>query len=223
MEISHGDSSPSTKIVLYSYWKSSCSWRVRFALRLKGLAYKYKAVNLAKREHFSPEFEKLNPLHFVPVLVDGSVVVAESYAILLYLEDKYPQIALLPADPKLKAINLQIASIINSSIQPFHMLGILKRIEEMCGPEESRSFAQSNIDKGFHCLENLLQKKSGRYATGEQLHMADVFLAPQIAVAADRFGVDMSKFPTLGRIYEAYKLLPEFHDSSPQKQPDAEN
>ncbi|CAM8987320.1 unnamed protein product [Rhodiola kirilowii] len=213
----------SPKIVLYSYWQSSCSWRVRFALRLKGLCFEYKGVNLAKGEQFSADFEKLNPLRFVPVLVDGSLVVADSYAILLYLEDKYPQNPLLPADPELKAINLQIASIVNSSIQPLHMLGILKWFEEKCDPDESHSFAQCNIEKGFHSLEKLLQKYSGRYATGEQLCMADVFLAPQIAVATKRFSVDMSKFPTLARIHEEYKLLPEFQDSSPKKQPDAEH
>lgn len=71
------------KLKLYSHWQSSCSWRVRFALNLKGLSYDYKAVNLAKGEQFSPEFEKLNPLHFVPVLVDDDIVVSDSYAILL--------------------------------------------------------------------------------------------------------------------------------------------
>ncbi|KAA3462172.1 glutathione S-transferase zeta class-like [Gossypium australe] len=73
----------SPKLALYSYWQSSCSWRVRFALNLKGISYEYKAVNLSKGEQFTPEFEKLNPLHFVPVLVDGDVVVSDSYAILL--------------------------------------------------------------------------------------------------------------------------------------------
>lgn len=77
------NSSSSSKLVLYSYWQSSCSWRVRFALKLKGLIYEYKAVDLSKGEQFSPEFEELNPLHFVPVLVDGDVVVSDSYAILL--------------------------------------------------------------------------------------------------------------------------------------------
>ncbi|MBA0717681.1 hypothetical protein Golax_005475, partial [Gossypium laxum] len=77
----------SPKLALYSYWQSSCSWRVRFALNLKGISYEYKAVNLSKGEQFTPEFEKLNPLHFVPVLVDGDVVVSDSYAILLLVSE----------------------------------------------------------------------------------------------------------------------------------------
>nr|GMD62057.1 glutathione S-transferase zeta class-like isoform X1 [Ipomoea batatas] len=120
------ESSSSSKLVLYSYWQSSCSWRVRFALSLKGLSYEYRAVNLSKGEQFDPEFEKLNPLRYVPVLVDGGdVVIADSYAILLYLEEKYPKHPLLPLDPQLRAINLQAASIVCSSIQPLHMLSLL--------------------------------------------------------------------------------------------------
>ncbi|CAN6566382.1 unnamed protein product [Malus baccata var. baccata] len=74
-----------SKLLLYSYWQSSCSWRVRFALNIKGLPYEYKPVNLPAGEQFSPEFKCLNPLHFVPVLVDGDTVVSDSFAILLSL------------------------------------------------------------------------------------------------------------------------------------------
>ncbi|XP_007052054.2 PREDICTED: glutathione S-transferase 2 isoform X5 [Theobroma cacao] len=164
----------SSKLVLYSYWQSSCSWRVRFALNLKGLSYEYKAVNLAKGEQFTPDFEKLNPLHFVPVLVDGDVVVSDSYAILMYLEEKYPQRTLLPADPQQKALNLQVASIISSSIQPLLMLSILKYLEEKVGLEERLLFVQTNIEKGFLALEKLLKDFVGKYATGEEVYMGFV-------------------------------------------------
>ncbi|XWS45936.1 hypothetical protein CRYUN_Cryun14cG0022100 [Craigia yunnanensis] len=193
----------SSKLVLYSYWQSSCSWRVRFALNLKGISYEYKAVNLAKGEQFSPEFEKLNPLHFVPVLVDGGVIVSDSYAILMYLEEKYPQRTLLPTDAQRKALNLQ------------------KYTEEKVGPQERLLFAQTNIEKGFLALEKLLKDFAGKYATGEVVCMADVFMAPQIAVATERFKIDMSKYPTLSSIYESQKALPEFVAASPERQPDA--
>ncbi|XP_012437602.1 glutathione S-transferase zeta class isoform X6 [Gossypium raimondii] len=211
----------SPKLALYSYWQSSCSWRVRFALNLKGISYEYKAVNLSKGEQFTPEFEKLNPLHFVPVLVDGDVVVSDSYAILLYLEEKYPQRALLPADPQLKALNLQVASIVTSSIQPLHMLSTLKYLEQNVGPQESLLFAQTNVEKGFNALEKLLKDINGKYATGDEVYMADVFMAPQIAAAMQRFKIDMSKYPRLCRIFESLKALLEFLDASPERQPDA--
>ncbi|KAF9615353.1 hypothetical protein IFM89_023004 [Coptis chinensis] len=224
--------SSSSKLVLYSFWQSSCAWRVRFALNLKGLAYEYKAVDLYKGEQFSPEFESLNPLHFVPVLVDGDLILSDSFAILLYLEDKYPQRALLPVDIKQKAFNLQVASIVASSIQPLHLLGRLKSIEEKVGPAEQRLLLQIHMKKGFVALEKLLRECSGRYAIGDEICLsvdttkgfymqADVFLAPQISAAAARFNIDMSEFPTLSKVHEAYKVLPAFQASLPQQQPDA--
>ncbi|KAJ7962212.1 Glutathione S-transferase [Quillaja saponaria] len=203
-------SSSASKLVLYSFWQSSCSWRVRFALNLKGLLYEYKAVNLTKGEHYGP-------------VVDDDIVLSDSYAILLYLEEKYTQKPLLPVNPWLRALNLQVASIINSSIQPLHMMAILMYMEKKLGIREPQLFAQSAIEKGLYALERLLKDVASTYATGEEVYMADVFLAPQIAVASTRFSIDMSKFPTLSRIYESYKALPEFQASSPESQPDACN
>ncbi|CAN1146034.1 Glutathione S-transferase zeta class [Linum perenne] len=100
-------SSGHNQLKLYSYWRSSCSCRVRIALNLKGIKYDYVAVDLVKGEQSSPEFLKLNPLGFVPVLVDGDVVISDSFAILMYLEEKYPQAPLLPSDLSKRAINYQ--------------------------------------------------------------------------------------------------------------------
>ncbi|GKU88373.1 hypothetical protein SLEP1_g2648 [Rubroshorea leprosula] len=211
----------SSNLILYSFWQSSCSWRVRFALNLKGLPYEYRAVNLSKGEQHTPEFEKINPLRYVPVLVDGDVIISDSYAISLFLEEKYPQRPLLPTDPRRRTVNLQVASIISSSIQPLHMLSVLKHIEDRFGAEERLLWAHTYMEKGFLALEKVLEDFDGRYATGEEVYMADVFLAPQVAMATERFKIDMSKFPRLGRIYESLKTLPEFQAASPQRQPDA--
>ncbi|XP_049380737.1 LOW QUALITY PROTEIN: glutathione S-transferase zeta class-like [Solanum stenotomum] len=216
------DSTWVSKIVLYSFWQSSCSWRVRFALNLKGLSYEYRAVNLGKGEQFTSEFDKLNPLHYVPVLVDGDVVISDSYAILLYLEEKYHQRPLLPVEPQLRALNLQAASIVSSNMQPLHMLSVLRYMEERVGPEEKQLWAKFHIQKGFGALEKLLTGSAGKYATGDEVYMADVFLAPQIAVATKRFNIDMSEFPTLRKyIYDSCEALPEFQASLPERQPDA--
>ncbi|KAL3536952.1 hypothetical protein ACH5RR_000318 [Cinchona calisaya] len=219
--LSPADNSSSPKLILYSFWRSTSSWRVRFALNLKGLPYEYRAVNLSKGENFSPEFEKLNPLHLVPVLADGDVIVSDSLAILLYLEEKYPEKALLPVDPQLRAINLQAANIVSCSIQPLHMMTVQKYFDERLGSEERSSWTQSHIEKCLFALEKLLDRFAGKYATGEEIYLADVFLAPQIAVSPERFNVDMSKFPILSKIFNSYKNLPEFLASLPEKQPDA--
>ncbi|XP_074279964.1 glutathione S-transferase zeta class-like [Silene latifolia] len=211
----------SSCLVLYSHWYSSCSWRVRFALNLKGLPYEYKSVDLVNGEQYTPEFEKINPLHLVPILVDDEVVVADSLAILMYLEDKYPERPLLPADPRQKAISLQVASVVGSSMQPLHMRGVQMSIEKKLGEEEALLWVQQIINKGFYALETLLKDLAGKYSIGDKASMADVFLAPQVSIAMSRFHIDMSKYPTLNRVYESCRSLSEYQASLPESQPDA--
>nr|ABK25945.1 unknown [Picea sitchensis] len=215
-----GTSPTSAKLKLYSYWRSSCSWRVRIALNLKGLPYEYKAVNILQGEHHSEEFTKLNPLQFVPTLVDGDIIVSDSLAILLYLEDKFPEHPLLPDDLHLKAISLQAAALVGSNIQPFQNLAILNLIGEKLGPEERLAWPKHFIEKGFTALEKLLKGVAGKYSVGDQLTLADIFLVPQV-FSARRFNVDMSKFPTLNRINQELAELPEFQAALPERQPDA--
>ncbi|KAK4580650.1 hypothetical protein RGQ29_024335 [Quercus rubra] len=217
------DNKQESELKLYSHWKSSCSFRALIALNLKGLKYEYKAVNLAKGEQFSPEFTKLNPIGYVPVLVDGDLVLSDSFAILLYLEEKYPHHhPFLPQDLHKKAINFQAANIVSSSIQPFQNLAALKSIEEKISsdPDVKLAWTQHHIKKGFVALERLLKDYAGRFATGDEVYLADLFLAPQIHAAINWFNVDMTQFPLLSRLNEAYNEIPAFQDAMPEKQPD---
>ncbi|QCE02918.1 maleylacetoacetate isomerase [Vigna unguiculata] len=132
-----------------------------------------------------------------------------------HLEEKYTQKPLLQVGPQLRALNLQVASIVHSSIQPLHMLSLLKDMEKKFGAE-SKPWAQFTINKGFSALEKLLKDFAATYASGNV--SADVFLVADIEQSVERFGVDMSKFPTLSRLYETYKALPEFQASSHQRQ-----
>lgn len=208
------------KLQLYSYHRSSCSYRVRIALNLKGLDYEYKAVNLLKGEQQSPEFLKVNPIGYVPALVDGDIVLADSFAIIMYLEEKFPQHPLLPRDLEKRAINYQAANIVSASIQPLQNLDVLKYIEEKVGPDAKLPWVQKHIGKGFAALEKLLKDHAGKYATGDDVFLADVFLAPQIHGSVQRFNLDMTAFPLLGRLHEAYLQLPAFKDAMPENQPD---
>ncbi|XP_011028461.1 PREDICTED: glutathione S-transferase zeta class-like isoform X2 [Populus euphratica] len=195
------------KLKLYSYWRSSCSQRVRIALNLK-------------------DFLKLNPLGYVPALVDGEIVISDSFAILMYLEEKYPQHPLLPSDLQKKALNYQAANVVCSSIQPLptqplQNMAVLKYINEKVGPDEVIPWVQSHINKGFAALEKLLKDSAGKYATGDEVSMADLFIEPQIHGAIKRFNVDMTQFPLLSRLHEAYSELPAFQNAMPENQPDA--
>ncbi|KAH9750120.1 glutathione S-transferase Z1 [Citrus sinensis] len=190
------------KLKLYSYWRSSCSHRVRIGLNLK-------------------DFLKINPIGYVPALVDGDFVVSDSFAILMYLEEKYPQPPLLPSDLKRKAINYQAANIVSSSIQPLQNLAVVKYIEEKAGADERDIWAKTHIGKGFAALEKLLKDYAGKYATGDEVFLADLYLAPQLYAAVNRFNLDMTQFPLLLRLHEAYSKLPAFQNAAPEKQPDA--
>ncbi|GMY04943.1 glutathione S-transferase zeta class-like [Fagus crenata] len=195
--------SDQNELKLYSNWRSSCSFRVRIALNLK-------------------EFTKLNPIGYVPVLVHGDMVLADSFAIIMYLEDKYPHHhPLLPKDIHKKAINYQFASIVSSSIQPYQNIATLKSIGEKLGPDAQLAWAKHHVEKGCIALERLLKDHAGRFATGDEIFLADLFLAPQIHAAFTRFNVDKTQFPILSRLYDTYNEIPAFQDAMPEKQPDA--
>uniref|UniRef100_A0ACD5ZF17 Uncharacterized protein n=1 Tax=Avena sativa TaxID=4498 RepID=A0ACD5ZF17_AVESA len=205
-----------TKPVLYSSWISSCSYRVRIALNLKGVEYEYRAVAWN-----DPDYEKINPIKYVPALQDGDVLVSDSLAIILYLEEKYPQRPLLPQDLKKKALNLQIANIVCSSIQPLQCYAVVGLVNGKLGSDESLQIVHHYIDKGFRAIEKLLEGCDTEFATGDEVQLADVFLAPQIHAGVTRFQTDMSKYPHLERFYKAYMEIPAFQVTCPENQPDA--
>ncbi|KFK33437.1 hypothetical protein AALP_AA5G013700 [Arabis alpina] len=190
------------KIKLYSYWRSSCAHRVRIALTLKGLEYEYIPVNLIKGDQLDPDFKEINPMGTVPALVDGDVVISDSFAIIMYLDEKYPEPPLLPRDLHQRALNYQLSSIVFSGIQPHQNLALMGVLEKKINAEEKTTWINNAITKGFTALEKLLVSRAGKYATGDEVCLADLFLAPQIHGAINRFQISMEPYPILTNIYE---------------------
>lgn len=209
-------SSAAVKPILYSYFRSSCSWRVRIALALKGIAYDQVPVNLVKDggQQFSAEFKAVNPMKQVPALKIDGITITQSLAIIQYLEDTRPNPRLLPQDPKKRAQVRMISDHIASGIQPLQNLSVLNKMGE-----RKMEWAQQCITSGFQALEQILQHTAGRYCVGDEVSMADLCLVPQ-AANAERYGVSLDPYPTITRINKALLELEAFKVSHPSRQPD---
>jgi maleylacetoacetate isomerase/maleylpyruvate isomerase len=211
------------KLVLYHYWRSSSSWRVRFALAHKGLAYESKFVNLLKSEQLTDEHKQISPMGVVPcLLVDGRML-TESMAICEYLDEVAPERPLLPRDPWLRARVRQVAELVNAGIQPLQNLIVLERVSHDSAPR--KAWLQFFNERGLRAIEALLESFekegiSGRFVVGDELTLADIFLVPQV-FSALRFEVPLEPFPRAARIYQTCMQLEAAIASSPSKQPDA--
>lgn len=210
---------------LYNYWRSSASWRVRIGLNLKGLSYEYVPVHLVKDggEQHSEAYRAINPMRSVPTLelTEAGQVrrLAQSMAILEYLEERHPSPALLPADPYLRARCRMAAEIVNSGIQPLQNLGVLQRIKgELKG--DDKAWSAYWIDRGLTAFQASIQETAGTYCFGDSVSFADIFLIPQL-FGARRFGVDLAPYALLTRIEEACASLPAFQAAHADRQPDA--
>jgi maleylpyruvate isomerase len=210
-------------LILHSYFRSSCSWRVRIALAHKGLSYDYVPVHLLRDggEQYLERHRRLNPMQQVPVLVDGETVIAQSMAILEYLEERHPRPTLLPGDARDRARIRQLAEIVNSGVQPLQNLRVMGRLRQQHGLDDAavKAWSAHWIENGFQALERLTEKWSGSTCVGDQVSLADAYLVPQL-YNARRFGVELSPFPTLLRVEAALTRLPAFVDSHPDNQPD---
>lgn len=210
---------------LYNYWRSSSSWRVRIALAHKNLPYDYVPVNLVRDggEQHRAEFSALNPMEQVPALelVHGgkTQTLAQSLAILEYLEETHPTPPLLPKDPMARARVREIANLINAGIQPLQNLSVLQYVESAFKADRA-VWATHWITAGLKALEALAKPLAKRCLVGDDVSLADACLVPQL-YAARRFDVDMKPFPTLLRVEEYVQTLPAFVKAHAGKQIDA--
>ena len=209
---------------LYTYFRSSAAFRVRIALNLKGLAYEPAFVHLGKGEHLQPAFARVNPQGLLPALeVDGTLL-AQSIAIMEYLEEAHPQPALLPKEPLARARVRSLALIVACEIHPLNNPRVLKYVKNTLGhsQEEVDTWYRHWIADGLAKLEaELCRPGTGRHSQGDTPTMADCCLVPQI-FNARRFQCDLSLFPTVMRVFDACMKLDAFDRAQPTKQPDAE-
>ena len=209
---------------LYSFFRSSAAFRVRIALNLKGVAYETESVDLPRGAHRAPEFLAMNPQATIPVLDDDGVILWQSLAILEYLDTRYPEPRLIPAEPVARAHVQALAQAIVCEIHPLNNLRVLRYLRGELELDEDavQRWYHHWIAETFRGLEALVARSgSARCCFGDALSIADVCLVPQI-YNARRFACDLAPYPTLVRIADGLRAEPAFARAAPEAQPDAE-
>ena len=206
---------------LYSYYRSSAAYRVRIALNLKQIEHSIVPVNLLKKEHKSADYLTKQPQGLVPCLeIDNGQFLAQSGAMLSYLDKLYPSSTLLPPDPFEAAKIQSFVDMIGCDIHPVCNLRILNylTVDLKVDAEQKMAWYQHWIIIGFAALESMLGNT--KYCFGDRITLADVYLIPQVYNAL-RFEVDMSAFPKIMQAYQNCNQLETFIKAAPENQLDA--
>ncbi len=222
---------------LYSYFRSSAAYRVRIVLNLKQLDYTIVPIHLVRNggAQYSPAYLAINPQGLVPSLdvtaqslgsedqQHRSEIITQSSAMIEYLEEAFPQPALLPINLTERAYVRTLTQIIACDMHPINNLRVLRYLEGHfdCDDTENLRWYHHWLTNGFSAIETLLiNKGSNHYCYGEQITLADAYLIPQVYNAL-RFKFDMTSYPAVNRIYQHCIQLPAFFDAAPEQQPDA--
>ena len=209
--------------ILYQFWISSSSWRVRWALAIKHIAFDSVEVDLRVGAQRSPEHLRRNAMGYVPTLAIDGRVLGESVAIIEYLDETVPEPPLYPRDPWARARVRQVVELVNSGVQPMQNLAVQRRHSD--DERAQHEWARHFNERGMVGLEGLLTMIAadgfgGRFAVGDSLGAADLFLVPQVA-SARRFGVDMTRFPRVLAVEQAALATEHAEAASPMRQPGA--
>ena len=215
-----------SQMLLYSYFRSSTSYRARIAMNLKGLNYEYKSIHLLKNggEQHTEEYRKLNPSGEVPTLIHDGKVIGQSFAIIEYLDEVFPQFPLFPKDVFLKAKVRQFCEGINSGIHPLSNLKTTQYLDQKFKLNEQQrlEWNQHWIRIGLQSLEKQIENSAQTFCFGNEITAADLFLIPQL-FSANRFQVNVQDYPILNRINESCIQIEAFQKAHPSAQPDFQN
>jgi maleylacetoacetate isomerase len=207
---------------LYSYWRSTTSYRVRAALNLKGVAYETVSVDLVAGDQREGEYSALNPGKGVPTLVlDDGNVLTQSMAILDYIEATWPEPRLLPTDALARARVLAVAHSVALDIHPVNNLRLIAQLKSRFGatPEQAQEWMCHWMAEGFAAVETMVDPNAD-FAFGNTPDLADLCIVAQV-YNARRWGLDLAQYPNIARIEGNALAVPEIQAAYPDNQPDA--
>ena len=203
---------------LYGYWRSSAAYRVRITLNFKRITARQVSVQLQLGEQRSIEHRVRNPAGLVPVWreADGFTL-AQSLAIIEYLDEIYPDPPLLPIEPRQRAVAREIAYTIACDIHPLGNLRVLEKLTADYGAGEGARAAWNRhwIGTGFGAIEARLASIAGRHAVGDEITLADICLVPQV-YNARRVGLDLAPYPRIAAADAAAREQPAFAQAAPE-------
>ena len=208
-----------TRPIFYEYFRSSAAYRVRIALKLKGIDYESRQIDLREGEQRSDEYRASNPLGLVPMLeVDGHRI-TQSLAIIVYLDMRYPNQPLLPASADARSHVISLSETVACDIHPLNNLRVLKYLKNELGhsQEDVDRWYAHWITEGLSALEALAAPRAGTFLLGDGPTAADCCLIPQL-YNARRFNVPLDDYPTLLRVDENANRLDAFAAAHPDRQ-----
>lgn len=211
-----------TDLKLYNYFRSSPSYRVRIALHLKGLEFKYIPIHLLNNggEQNSADYQKINPAREVPSIEHEGAVISQSVAIIEYLDEAFPTPMLYPKELHRRARVRQLCEIINCT-HPLQNLKVLQYLEKdlNVASEQKNKWLSEWMHRCFQAYEDIIRHTSGTYSVGDQVTAADLFLIPQI-FSAQRFNIDTSQYKLITKVEASCLKLEAFQKAHPLKQVD---
>ena len=211
---------------LYNFFRSSAAYRTRIAFNLKGVQPEMVEVDLRApvSDQQKPEYRTVNPQALVPALVVEDATIAQSLAIIEYLDEVYPEPPLFPRSPVNRARVRAMALAVACDMHPLNNLRVLNYLRAPLGHDEEtvNAWYRHWIAVGFGGLEQEARRASGdgRHMFGQSVTIADVYIVPQM-FNARRFKCDVEPYPTLRGICAHLESLPAFAKAAPEAQPDA--
>lgn len=210
-----------SQAILYSYYRSSAAYRVRIALALKDIAYQSRPIHLVKNEQNSADYLAINPQGLIPALLIDDLLLAQSQAIIEYLDETRPDTPFLPKDPAGRALVRRLAQMIVADIHPLNNVRVQSYLRQELNQDDQEVAAWISRwnGSGFAALEALVAQCGGDFCCGDQVTIADLCLVPQM-YNARRFSVDITPFPRLQAIDSRCCALAAFAAAHPDRQPD---